>query len=338
MEKTVLITWGTWYIGSHAVVDFLELWYKVVVVDNLSNSTKDVLKRIKRITNKTVKFYEIDLNNKKELKEVFHFNKIDLVIHFAWLKAVWESTEKPFLYYKNNIIWSMNLFELMEEFDVKDIIFSSSATVYDQNEKSPLTEEKRLWTINPYWTTKLTIENILKDLANHKWFRVIALRYFNPIWAHKTSLIWEEPNWVPNNLLPYIIKVIMWELKELQVFWDNYNTPDWTGVRDYIHISDLIRWHIKAYEYLERQNPNWFFDAINLWTGLWTSVLQMINFTKEVTDLDVPYKIAPKRKWDLDKIYCDPTKALIKLNWKTKYSVKEWIKDSYDYARLKNKL
>jgi len=342
LNKTILITWWTWYIWSHAVVKLQELWYKVIIIDNLSNSNKDSLDNIYKITNIRPIFYNIDLRNKEKLEKVFKENEINSVIHFAWAKAVWESCEKPFYYYDNNINGSVVLFELMDKYNVRDIVFSSSATVYDPSEKSPFNEKMKTWnTTNPYWTAKLIIENILRDLSNHKKFNAINLRYFNPIWAHSSGLIWEDPNWIPNNLLPFILKVVSWELKELKVFWWDYKTKDWTWERDYIHIDDLIDWHIKTLEFIEqnkskyKDKKTWIYEEINLWTWNATSVLEMIKITKEITWKKIKYKIEKRREWDLPVSYCNPDKAKKILNWEAKYTVKEWIKSWYNF--IKNK-
>lgn len=333
--QTILLTWWTWYIWSHWAVELLELWYNVVIIDNLSNSEKIVLEKIKQITNKSPKFYQWDLRDETILETIFSENNIDIVIHFAWAKAVWESCEIPFFYYENNIVWSINLFKIMEKYNCKNIIFSSSATVYDSIEKSPLNENNQTWnTSNPYWTTKFIIENILKDLANHKWFKIVNLRYFNPIWAHKSWLIWENPSWLPNNLLPYIMKVVVWELENVWIFWNDYDTKDWTWERDYIHVVDLINWHIASIDFIKKYvEKKWFFEVFNLWTGNSTSVLEIINITKEITNKDISYKILKRRAWDLDKSYCNPKKAQDILNWKAKYSIKEAIKDSYNFIK-----
>jgi len=364
--KTILLTWATWYIGSHWAVALLEKGYNVIIVDNLSNSSKESLDNINKIINNSpllqrrgsrgeVKFYEIDLRNKEKLEQVFIENKINSVIHFAWAKAVWESCELPFYYYYNNVVWSLNLFELMDKYDVKNIIFSSSATVYDPYEKSPLNEKNRTWnTTNPYWTSKLIIENILRDLSNHKWFNVINLRYFNPVWAHSSWLIWEDPNDIPNNLLPFILKVATWELKEIQVFWDDYDTKDGTWERDYIHVVDLIDGHIKALEYIEkiiRQTQGTaptekcrgescihpIYEEINLWTWKATSVLEMIKITEEITWKILDYKIVDRRAWDLAKSYCNPEKAKKFLNWESSFSIKQAITDSWNFIQNKIK-
>ncbi len=340
--KTILLTWATWYIGSHWAVSLLEKGYNVVIVDNLSNSSKDSLEAIEKITWKTPKFYEIDLRDKEKLTQVFRENKIDSVIHFAWAKAVGESCELPFYYYDNNIVGSLNLFELMDKFEVKNIIFSSSATVYDPSWTPPFVEEDLIWnTTNPYGTTKLIIENILRDLANHKWFNVINLRYFNPVWAHFSGLIWEDPNDKPNNLLPFIMKVASGELEQIQVFWDDYSTKDWTWERDYIHVVDLIDGHIKALEYIEKlplpqgRGVGWGYEEINLWTWKATSVLEMIKTTEDIIWKKLNYQIVDRRAWDLASSFCNPLKAKKLLDWETKLSIKQAIADSWNF--IKNK-
>jgi len=333
--ETILLTGWTWYIGSHWAVRLLELWYDVIILDNLSNSDFDVIGRIKQITWKTPKFYEIDLKNKLGIEKVFNENNIELVIHFAWYKAVWESCKKPFEYYENNVIWTLNLLEIMDNYWVKNIIFSSSATVYDSFWKSPFHENSLVWnTTNPYWTTKFIIENILRDLSNHKWFKVINLRYFNPIWAHSSWLIWENPNDIPNNLLPYVMKVAIWELQEVKVFWWDYKTKDWTWERDYIHVADLIEGHIKSMEYLEKNNSsNWLFEVFNLWTWKATSVLEVIKIVKKITWIDIKYKITSRRSWDLAICYCNPEKANKILLWKANYYLEQAIKDSWNFIK-----
>lgn len=332
--KTILLTWATWYIGSHTSVEFLEKWYKVIILDNLYNSDISTLKNIEKITWFLPKFYEIDLRNKSDIKKVFEENKIDAVIHFAWLKAVWESCEKPFLYYENNILWSLNLFEIMDDFWVKDIIFSSSATVYDsKREKAPFSEDYVTWnTTNPYWTTKFILENILRDLSNYKDFRVINLRYFNPIWAHKSWLLGENPNDIPNNLLPYVMKVVFKELEYLRVFWDDYNTKDWSWERDYIHVLDLAESHLKAFEFMEKNSWK-IYEEINIWTWKSTSVFEIIKLTEEIIWEKLPYKILERRAWDIDILCCIPEKAKKLLDWKANYSVKEAIEDQYNFVK-----
>ena len=312
--KTILLTWATWYIGSHWAVALLENWYNVIIIDNLSNSSKSSLKAIEKITWKKPKFYEIDLRNKEKLESVFKENKIDSVIHFAWAKAVWESCELPFYYYDNNITWSLKLFELMDKYEVKNIIFSSSATVYRPELEAPFSEETPTGnTTNPYWTTKLIIENILRDLSNHKWFNIINLRYFNPVWAHSSGLIWEDPNDKPNNLLPFILKVASWELEQIQVFWDDYPTKECRG-ESCIH-------------------P--IYEEINLWTWTPTSVLEMIDITEEIIWRKLDYKITKRRTWDIAISYCNPKKAKEILDWEAKKSIFDAISDSWNFIQNK---
>lgn len=337
--KTILLTWWTWYIWSHWAVSLLEKWFEVIILDNLSNSNIEVLKNIEKITWKSPVFYSWDIRDENILDEVFSSNKIDCVIHFAWLKAVWESWQKPFEYYDNNIVWSLKLFEIMDDYDVKNIIFSSSATVYNPNKNPPFVETDYTWeTTNPYWTTKFILENILRDLANFKWFNVVNLRYFNPIWAHSSWLIWEDPNGIPNNLLPYVMKVVSWELESVWVFWNDYETSDWTGERDYIHVVDLIEWHIKSIEFIEKSQKNWFFEVFNLWTWKPTSVLEIIKTTSEIVWFDLKYNILPRRDWDLAKSFCNPKKARDILNWEAKFWIKKGIEDSYNFIKKKNNI
>ncbi len=334
--KTILLTGGTWYIGSHTAVNFLEKWYEIVILDNLYNSDKSVLDSIKKITRKTPKFYEGDILDKDILTKIFSENKIDTVVHFAWLKAVGESCEKPFMYYENNIVWSLHLFEVMDDFWVKNIIFSSSATVYDTLRDTAPFSEKDITgnTTNPYGTTKYILENILRDLAHYKNFNVINLRYFNPIWAHKSWLIWEDPNDIPNNLLPYVMKVAVWDLEYLQVFGWDYHTKDWTGERDYIHVVDLAEAHFDAFLFMEKRKEN-IYEEINIGTWVPTSVLEIIKITDDVIEKKLPYKIVEKRAWDVDIMYCEAKKAKKLLNWKAKLSLKEAIEDQYRFVKKK---
>ncbi len=333
--KNILVTGWTWYIGSHGVVSLIESGYRPVIVDNLSNSSVEVLKSIQKITGVKPDFFEVDLIDYEGLSKLFDIYDFEAVIHFAWAKAVWESCEMPFYYYENNVLWSINLFDLMEQHECKKIIFSSSATVYDSIKKPPFIETDPTWnTTNPYGTTKFLIENILKDLANYKDFQVVNLRYFNPIWAHKSGLIWENPNGIPNNLLPFIMKVVVWELQAVQIFWDDYDTKDGTGERDYIHVLDLIEGHLKALQFIEKnKNQSGFFEAFNLGTGNATTVKEMIQFTSELIREEVPFLIKPRRNWDLSSSFCNPKKAEEILGWKANFSVKEAIEDSLNFIK-----
>ena len=327
----ILVTGGTGYIGSHTVVELINNGYEVVIVDNFSNSKPSVLDRLKEITGKDIKFYELDICNKDKLKLVFDENDIEAVVHFAGYKAVGESVSKPLMYYRNNIDSTLSLLEVMNEYGVKKMVFSSSATVYGDPEELPIRETSRLSTTNPYGTTKLYIEGILKDLyiSDNEW-SIAVLRYFNPVGAHKSGLIGEDPNGIPNNLMPYIVKVANGELPNLNVFGDDYNTPDGTGVRDYIHITDLANGHIKAIDYVINNKG---IDYYNLGTGHGYSVLEMVNTFKEVNKVDVPYKIVARRDGDIATCYADTNYAYEKLGWKAEYGLPEMVESAYNYVK-----
>jgi len=332
----VLVTGGTGYIGSHTVVELINNGYDVVIVDNFSNSKPVVLDRLKEITGVDIKFYELDLCDKDKLRVVFDENQIDAVIHFAGFKAVGESVSKPLMYYRNNIDSTLTLLEVMNEYNVKKIVFSSSATVYGNPEVLPLNEKCRLSTTNPYGTTKLYIEGILKDLyiSDNEW-SIAVLRYFNPVGAHKSGLIGEDPNGIPNNLMPYIVKVAVGELPYLNIFGDDYDTPDGTGVRDYIHITDLANGHIKAVDYVLKNEG---IDYYNLGTGHGYSVLEMVNTFKEVNKVDVPYKIAPRRDGDIAECYANTEYAFSKLGFKAEYELAQMVESAYNFVKKQNKL
>ena len=292
----VLVTGGTGYIGSHTVVELLENNYEVVIFDNLSNSKEEVIDKIKEITGKRPIFVKGDLVNIDEIKAVFEEYEIDSVIHFAGLKAVGESVSIPIKYYENNIVGTLNLIKVMQDFNCKKIVFSSSATVYGDKNKAPYTEHMELGATNPYGRTKLMLEEIFRDLYNsdNSW-RISLLRYFNPVGAHKTGLIGENPNGIPNNLMPYILKVSVGELPILNIFGGDYNTSDGTGVRDYIHVVDLAIGHIRALEYIK---DNEGIEAVNLGSGKGTSVLELVNSFEKVNDLKLNYKITDRRQGD----------------------------------------
>ena len=325
----VLVTGGMGYIGSHTVVELLENSYEVIIVDNLVNSKIDVLDKIETITGKRPKFYQYDLCNYEDLEKIFKENKIDVVIHFAGLKAVGESCEKPLLYYQNNLVSTMNLLKIMGQYDCKKIVFSSSATVYGNPKSLPIKEDFPLSTTNPYGSTKLFIEYILKDLykSDPTW-SIAILRYFNPIGAHKSYLLGENPNGIPNNLMPYIMKVATKELEHLNIFGNDYNTKDGTGVRDYIHVVDLAKGHIKAVEKVLKTNN---VDCYNLGTGTGYSVLEMVNLFKKINNVDVPYKIVERRSGDIAECYADPTYAKEKLGFVAEKSLEDMVRDSYQY-------
>ena len=326
----VLVTGGTGYIGSHTCVELLDNDYNVIIIDNLSNSKRSVVDKIKEITNKDVKFYEGDCCNKSTLEKIFAENDIDAVIHFAGYKAVGESVREPLMYYRNNLDSTITLLEVMKENNCKKIVFSSSATVYGKPASLPIKEDFPLSTTNPYGSTKLMIEGILKDLykSDNSW-SIAILRYFNPIGAHKSGLIGENPNDIPNNLMPYIVKVAEGELPHLNIFGDDYETRDGTGVRDYIHVVDLALGHIKAIEYIDKHTG---IDYYNLGTGVGYSVLEMVNAFSEVNKVDVPYEIAPRREGDIAECYADTSYAKEKLDWEATHGLPEMVSSAYNYA------
>ena len=323
----ILVTGGMGYIGSHTVVELLNSNYEVVVVDNLSNSSILVKDRIKKITNKDFKFYNVDVTDKESLKKVFEENKIDSIIHFAAFKAVGESVEKPLEYYENNLVGALVVFELMKEFNVNNFVFSSSATVYGKPKSCPIKEDFSLSTTNPYGATKLMIEDIMRDLSKaDKNLNLVILRYFNPIGAHESGLIGEEPKGIPNNLMPYITKVAVGQLNELSVFGDDYDTKDGTGVRDYIHVVDLAKGHVASIKKLE-ENPGLL--TYNLGTGEGYSVLDLVKAFEKVNNIKIPYKIIDRRPGDIDMCYADPTKAFDELGWKAEFGIERMCEDSW---------
>ena len=327
----VLVTGGIGYIGSHTVVELLESGYEVVVIDNLSNSKIEVVDKIKQITNKDFTFYKGDCCDRDVLNEIFNKHKIDAVIHFAGFKAVGESVKLPLKYYRNNLDSTITLLEVMSDNNVKKIVFSSSATVYGKPESLPIKENFPLSTTNPYGTTKLMIEDILRDLyvSDNSW-SIAILRYFNPIGAHKSGLIGENPNDIPNNLMPYIVKVATKELEILSIFGNDYDTKDGTGVRDYIHVVDLAKGHIKAIEKVIKYTG---VDAYNLGTGNGYSVLELVNTFIKVNNIDVNYKITDRRPGDIDACYADPSYAKEKLNWEAHLDINEMCKDAYNFVK-----
>ena len=329
----ILVTGGAGYIGSHTCVELLENGYEVVIVDNLCNSKIGAIDNIRKITDKDVTFYEGDVCDKELLTKIFKENEIDAVIHFAGLKAVGESVKIPLKYYRNNIDSTLNLCEVMEEFNCYKLIFSSSATVYGNPEKLPITEDMKVGgTTNPYGSSKLFIEGILKDLyiSNPKW-SITLLRYFNPVGAHESGLLGEDPNGIPNNLMPYIVKVACGELEYLSIFGDDYVTSDGTGVRDYIHVVDLALGHVSALEHMNNEVA-----IYNLGTGNGYSVMDMVNTFKSVNQVDVPYKITERRDGDIAECYADCSKAYRELGWKAERTLNDMVSSAYKYA-IKNK-
>ena len=327
----ILVTGGTGYIGSHAVVELLEAGEEVVIVDNFSNSSPDVLDRLTEITGKKFDFYEVDLLDEEKLEQVFKENNIESVMHFAGLKAVGESVAKPIEYYHNNITGTLILLKLMKKYNCKRIVFSSSATVYGNPAELPITEDFPLSTTNPYGSTKLMIEQILQDVnVSDEKFSVAILRYFNPIGAHKSGLIGERPNGIPNNVMPYIVGVAKGKYPELTVFGNDYPTPDGTGVRDYIHVVDLAKGHLKA---LDRIRKEAGVKIYNLGTGNGYSVLELVQNFEKMNNIKVNYKIGPRRPGDIPACYANASKAEKELGWKAEKKIEEMCKDTWNFAQ-----
>lgn len=331
----VLVTGGAGFIGSHTVVELLNEGKEVVIIDNFSNSKPEVLDAIRKITGKDFKFYEIDYLDKEKLEKVFEENDIEAVLNFAGFKAVGESVQKPIEYYTNNISGALVLLDTMRKYGVKTFVFSSSATVYGEPERIPITEDcKTGGTTNPYGTSKLFIEQILKDIyTSDPTWNICILRYFNPVGAHESGLIGEEPQGIPNNLMPYVARVAAGTLEELSVFGNDYDTPDGTGVRDYIHVVDLAKGHIKALQKLEKEQKGLY--IYNLGTGNGYSVLDMVKAFEKATGKEVKYKIVPRRPGDIATCYADPKKAKEELGWEANLGIDEMCKDSWNYINHK---
>lgn len=324
---SLLITGGTGYIGSHTVVELLKLNQDIIIVDNLANSSTLVLERVKEITGKTVTFIKADVCDFEQMDKVFTEHTIESVVHFAGLKAVGESNDIPLAYYHNNVSGSVILLEVMKKHNVKKFVFSSSATVYGENNPSPLNESMPTSATNPYGQTKLMVEHVLFDLAKSdpEW-SIACLRYFNPIGAHESGLIGENPNGIPNNLLPYVSQVAVGRLPQLQVFGDDYDTVDGTGVRDYIHVVDLAIGHVKALQNLDKISGC---QPINLGTGNGTSVLEIVNTFKDISGQDIPYAIVPRRAGDLGTVYANADIANDLLGWEAQRDMKTMIEDTW---------
>ncbi len=323
----VLVTGGLGYIGSHTVVELLENGDEVIIIDNLVNSKLEVLEKIKKITGKNATFYQYDLCDYSKVSEVFEKERPDAVIHFAGLKAVGESVSKPLTYYENNLLSTINLLKCMAKYNVKKIVFSSSATVYGKPKTLPIREDASLHTTNPYGTTKLMIENILTDLYNSdSSFDITILRYFNPIGSHKSGLLGENPNGIPNNLMPYVVRVARGELPVLNIFGDDYPTIDGTGVRDYIHVLDLAHGHILALN-----NKIHGLKIYNLGTGKGTSVLELVKMFEKVNNVKVNYQIVKRRDGDIAECYASSDKAKNELGFTCKYTLEDMCLDSYNY-------
>lgn len=342
-HKTVLVTGGAGYIGSHACVELLQSDYRVVVVDNLSNSKAESLKRVQQITGKSLIFYQADIRDKQALTDIFSKEPVSAVMHFAGLKAVGESCEQPLNYYHNNVYGTLVLIEAMHEANVKQLVFSSSATVYGESVYAQYSEDFPLGAINPYGRSKAMIEDILRDLSasdtltqvKNPW-KIALLRYFNPIGAHESGMIGEDPNGIPNNLMPYVSQVAIGKLAQLSVFGDDYPTRDGTGIRDYIHVVDLVKGHIKAIAALQSEKfKSGGCRAYNLGAGRGCSVLEIINTFERVTGSKVNYKIAPRRAGDLAECFANPELALKELNWKVEKSLDDMVADAWNW-QMKN--
>ena len=331
--SSILVTGGAGYIGSHTAVELLDAGYNIVIIDNLDNSKEESIQNIKAITGKDFPFYKADVRNKEILRKIFEENDISCVIHFAGLKAVGESVAKPLYYYDNNLISTLSLCEVMAEKNVKKLVFSSSATVYGDPHTVPICEDFPLHTTNPYGTTKLIIEGILNDLyASDPEWGIAILRYFNPIGAHKSGKIGEDPNGIPNNLLPYIVKVASGELACLSVFGNDYPTCDGTGVRDYIHVVDLSIGHVKSVEKIKNETGVFTY---NLGTGNGYSVLQIVSAFEKATGKKVNYKITDRRPGDIAACFANPQKAKKELGWEAKFSIDEMCKDAWRFIESK---
>jgi UDP-glucose 4-epimerase len=328
----VLVTGGTGYIGSHTVVELIEAGHEAVVLDNLSNSSEKSLERVKQITGKDVTFYQADIRDRKALTDIFQAEQPECVIHFAGLKAVGESTVKPWEYYDNNLTGTLTLADVMRQNGCKNIIFSSSATVYGTPKVVPITEESpKGECTNPYGWTKSMLEQILTDIqhADPEW-NVVLLRYFNPIGAHKSGLMGENPNGIPNNLMPYVTQVAVGKLKELGVYGNDYDTPDGTGVRDYVHVVDLAKGHVKALQKIDERAG---LKIYNLGTGIGYSVLDIVKNFEEATGVKIPYSIKPRRAGDIAASYADPSLAKCELAWMAENGIREMCEDSWRWQK-----
>ena len=329
--KTILVTGGAGFIGSHCCVELLESGYEVIIMDNLSNSKEESVNRIRQITGKSVTFYRTDMLDLPGMEQIFSNHSIDAVIHFAGLKAVGESVAKPLEYYHNNLTGTLLLLQAMRKYSCKKLVFSSSATVYGVHNPVPYTEDMPTSATNPYGYTKVMIEQILSDLhtADPEW-SVVLLRYFNPIGAHESGLIGEDPNGIPNNLLPYVSQVAIGKLPQLQVYGDDYDTPDGTGVRDYIHVVDLALGHLKAIDYSMAHTG---VEAINLGTGRGTSVLEIVHAFEKACGHEIPYQIVGRRAGDIATCYADASKAKELLGWEATRGIEEMCRSSWNFIQ-----
>jgi UDP-glucose 4-epimerase len=330
MNRSILVTGGAGYIGSHSCVEFLDAGYDVVAVDNLDNSSEEAIRRVRKITGKDMAFHQIDLLDIAELQRLFDIYDFEAVVHFAGLKAVGESSEIPLRYYHNNLTGTLNLLNTMHERKVRKLVFSSSATVYGEPERVPVTEDKRGWPTNPYGRTKLFIEEMCRDVARMPaepppW-KIVLLRYFNPVGAHSSGIMGEDPRGIPNNLMPFILQVAVGRRPHVSVFGDDYPTPDGTGVRDYIHVVDLSKGHVAALDAIDRIDGC---VAINLGTGRGNSVLEMVRAVEEASGKTIPYEIAPRRAGDVPELYADPSLAKEILGWEATLTLEDICIDGW---------
>lgn len=325
----ILVTGGAGYIGSHTIIELLASGHSVVVVDNLSNSSAESLRRVEQITGQAVPFHEFDLRDRARLEALFASEKIDAVIHFAGLKAVGESVAKALWYYQNNLESTLTLLDVMRQHEVKKLVFSSSATVYGDPAKLPITEDMPLSATNPYGQTKLMIEQILRDTAatNEGW-QFTSLRYFNPVGTHPSGLIGEDPSGIPNNLLPFVSQVAVGKREQLSVFGDDYDTVDGTGVRDYIHVVDLAKAHVAALEHLGAPNE---YKYYNIGTGQGTSVLELVHAFERAAEREIPYQVVARRPGDIAACYADPSLAKEELGWQAELSIQDACRDSWKW-------
>ena len=327
----VLVTGGAGYIGSHTCVELLKAGYEIAVMDNFDNSKPEAITRIEELAGKKFSFYEADVRNEQKLREIFQTERIDAVIHFAGLKAVGESVRLPLKYYNNNLTSTLVLLEVMQEFGVQNLVFSSSATVYGNPHKMPITEDFPLSTTNPYGATKLMIEQMLKDIAKaNPAFNPVLLRYFNPVGAHESGRIGEDPNGIPNNLVPYISQVAIGKLQKLRVFGGDYDTKDGTGVRDFIHVVDLAKGHVAALRLFEKPRG---LQIYNLGTGQGYSVLEMLQAFERAVGKKIPYEIVARREGDIPVCYADPEKAAKELNWRAEKTIDDMCADAWRWQR-----
>lgn len=325
----ILVTGGSGYIGSHTVVELLTAGHEVTVIDNLSNSSRESLYRVEAITGKSIEFHEMDLRNREGLEAIFAAHSFDAVIHFAGLKAVGESVAKALYYYQNNLESTLTLLEIMKQFDVRKLVFSSSATVYGDPDQLPITEGAPRRATNPYGQTKLMLEQILEDISrtNEGW-NITSLRYFNPVGAHESGMIGEDPNGIPNNLLPFVSQVAAGKREKLSVFGNDYDTPDGTGVRDYIHVVDLAHAHLAALEHLNHPNE---YKAYNVGSGEGVSVLEMVAAFEAASGKDIAYEIVARRPGDIASCYADPTLAERELGWSTQYTIEDACRSAWKW-------